>query len=112
MNRRNFISAILATATAPAFVRAESLMRVRSLEGWITLPSGVLVRDLDKFRYGYARDGWRCDPALYLEPGGDAVSFPMNSAAADIVSGPLTPTKMQALSDGCAVLYRNRIVTL
>lgn len=46
MNRRGFLGAILAAATAPAIVRIESLMPVRQLmlDDWLPTASGVLTR--------------------------------------------------------------------
>lgn len=41
MNRRGFLSSILAAAVAPAIVRADSLMRVIPLETTILLETGV-----------------------------------------------------------------------
>lgn len=52
MNRRSFMSAILATATAPAIVRAGSIMRVNPR---IVRPPYVVVR---KFVGGAMGGSW------------------------------------------------------
>jgi hypothetical protein len=45
MKRRSFIGAMLAAAMAPAFVKAESLMKVAAPTGWTTSEGGILVQE-------------------------------------------------------------------
>lgn len=45
MKRRSFLGAMLAAAMAPAFVKAESLMKVAPPQGWTTTEGGILVQE-------------------------------------------------------------------
>jgi hypothetical protein len=51
MNRRGFLSAILATATAPAIVRAESLMKIAVPEKKILVPNQDLIWPIAGWNY-------------------------------------------------------------
>lgn len=50
MNRRGFLSAILAAGVAPAVVKASSLMPVRRLDGWLPHVYGRLA-DLERYEF-------------------------------------------------------------
>lgn len=45
MKRRSFLGAMLAAAIAPAYVKAENLMKVAVPQGWTTTEGGILVQE-------------------------------------------------------------------
>ncbi|MGE0745283.1 MAG: hypothetical protein AB7K86_08550 [Rhodospirillales bacterium] len=74
MNRRNFMAGILAAATAPAFVRAGSLMRV---DPRIVVPDPpMFLWDAEKYTGRFVGGRWNGEPPKVVVIG-DSLARPL-----------------------------------
>jgi hypothetical protein len=78
MNRRSFLGTVLALATAPAIVRASSLMPVR---GYAQAASGLLLQDSVWNDHFFLEDIYKNDIAKVMAPQIDKIWVTLHTSA-------------------------------
>lgn len=103
MDRRSFMQAILASSTAPAIVKAASLMPIRRLE------SGLALLDMDRVAYEAAGLAPRA-PYLFTVPDGVRLAWfgllsPHSLEDHLVKAMPVEPGQVVSVAAGTRVQY-------